>query len=176
MGLSNVADGASAREQTLEDLYDSHAHSLFRYAYAITRSAEDAEDVLQEVFGKIARDRKRLIKTEAVKSYLFTAVRNASYSILRSRHRRDDLAREWIDGREMSCGDAADGIIQSQAIVSAFAEIPTDQREVLVLKVYDQMSFKEIAATLGASINTVASRYRYAIAKLREALEADDNG
>lgn len=44
-----------------------------------------------------------------------------------------------------------------------------------MLRIYDEMSFKEIAEAIGSSINTVASRYRYAIAKLREALEGDEN-
>ncbi len=53
----------------------------------------------------------------------------------------------------------------------AFAELPTEQREVLVLKAFDGMTFKEIAQLVGASINTVASRYRYGIEELRRALE-----
>jgi len=53
--------------------------------------------------------------------------------------------------------------------------LPVDQREVLILKIYDEMTFKEIANTVGASINTVASRYRYGIEKLREALEVSEN-
>lgn len=167
--------GGDANELSLGNLYDAYARSLYRYAYAITRSAEDAEDALQEVFGKIVGDRKPLRSPEAVKSYLYTAVRNASYSILRSRRRRHDLAQAWADDCPGICPDTAEGIIQSQVVRQAFSALPTDQREVLVLKIYDQMSFKEIAEAIGCSINTVASRYRYAIAKLREALEGDDN-
>jgi RNA polymerase sigma-70 factor (ECF subfamily) len=173
--MSLTRNNAEVSEQAIENLYDSYARSLFRYAYAITRSAEDAEDALQEVFSRIARDRKRPINSESIKSYLFTAVRNASYSILRSRHRRDDLAHAWADDAHTVCPDAADCVIRSEVVRTAFAAIPAEQREVLVLKIYEELSFKEIAAAVGVSINTVASRYRYAIEKLREALEADDN-
>lgn len=168
-----VRDDERACEGFLEDLYDTYARSLFRYAYAITRSAEDAEDVLQEVFAKIARERRRLISPEAIKAYLFTAVRNSSYSILRTKHRRDRFTDEWANEAKWIDDDAADAVIQSHVMRSAFAGLPPEQREVLVLKVYEEMSFKEIAEAVGSSINTVASRYRYAIAKLREILQGD---
>lgn len=108
--------GEETRELCIERLYDTYARSLYRYAYAITRSAEDAEDALQDVFGRLAQDRKRLVCTEAVKSYLYTAVRNASYSILRSRRRRGDLAQAWTDDSSLTCPDSAAGIIQSQVV------------------------------------------------------------
>ncbi|MCA1596341.1 MAG: hypothetical protein LC772_07955, partial [Chloroflexi bacterium] len=53
-----------------------------------------------------------------------------------------------------------------------FARLPVEQREVLALKVFQGLTFKEIARATGISINTAASRYRYGIEKLREALEA----
>lgn len=173
--LSRVEDIDDTCEMSVEGLYDAYARSLYRHAYAITRSAEDAEDVLQEVFGKIAQNPKRLVCPEAMKTYLFTAVRNASYSILRSRRRRGDLAQAWADDYSLACPDAAAGIIEYQVIRYAFAALPTEQREALVLKIYDEMSFREIAEAVGTSINTVASRYRYAIGKLREALEDDED-
>lgn len=177
MAIQGLAmeESEDTRELCIERLYDIYAHSLYRYACAITRSPEDAEDALQEVFGKLARDRKRLVCTEAIKPYLYTAVRNASYTVLRTRRRRSEVAREWVDECSIVSPDASASIIESQVVRQAFAKLPADQREVLVLKIYDEMSFKEIAEALGSSINTVASRYRYAIAKLREALEADDN-
>lgn len=175
-GIGSTGENEESRARTLEDIYDAYARSLYRYAYAITRSAEDAEDVLQEVFGRIASEKRCPACAEATRSYLFTAVRNASYSVLRSRHRRRELASAWAGDADMTCGDASDSIIQSQLMRHAFGALPTEQREVLVLKVYDQMSFKEIAEAVGASISTVASRYRYAIAKLREALEGDEYG
>jgi RNA polymerase sigma-70 factor (ECF subfamily) len=52
--------------------------------------------------------------------------------------------------------------------------LPVDQREVVVLKVYQNMTFKEIARVTGASQNTAASRYRYALAKLKEILEEEE--
>lgn len=163
-----------AEESFIEGLYDTYAQSLFRYAYAITRSAEDAEDALQEVFGKISADRKRAARIQSVSAYLFRAVRNASYSILRSRNRRGEVSEDWDNLECVACSDSADGVIESQVTREAFAALPVEQREVLTLKVYDQMTFSEIAQATGASINTITSRYRYGIEKLRQALEVDD--
>ena len=71
---------------------------------------------------------------------------------------------------------ASSDSVTEPALCAAMLGLPLQQREVLVLKVFDEMTFKEIADVLGVSINTAASRYRYAIAKLREALEAQDDG
>ncbi len=170
-----VGKDLDLQELCIEELYDTYGHSLYRFAYAITRSAEDAEDVLQEVFGKIARDRKRLVCSAAAKSYLYAAVRNSSYSNLRSRRRRGELVKAWADHFDPTCPDSAISVIRSQVVRDAFCLLPTEQREVIVLRVYDEMSFKEIADAIGCRLNTVASRYRYAIARLRKALEADDD-
>jgi RNA polymerase sigma-70 factor (ECF subfamily) len=57
------------------------------------------------------------------------------------------------------------------ALQSALAELPVEQREIMVLRVWGQMTFEEAAATLDISPNTAASRYRYALAKLKERLQ-----
>lgn len=175
-GAAIVRESEKADELKLEEIYDSYAHSLLRYALALTRCSEDAEDVVQEVFVKIARDKKRLADVEGIKPYLYTSVRNAAYSLLRSRRRRDQLHDEiCAEFRVEIAAEAGGGEIDPRVVCEAFAELPVEQREVLVLKVYDQMTFKEIAEATRSSINTVASRYRYAIARLRQALGVDDN-
>jgi len=156
----------------LERIYDAHARQLYRYALAITSFSEDAEDAVQEVFVRLSRERGRMARTDNPQGYLFSAVRNAAYSILRSRRRREVLTEAFC--AEFPAEDLSD-VPQSRAVCEALAGLPVEQREVLVLKVYDQMSFKEIAGTVGASLGTVTSRYRYGIDKLRKALEVTDD-
>ena len=166
------ARGKTQSEQaTVEELYDQFGPSLFRYAFALLSSAEDAEDAVQEVFVRVARESKRLAKVRNPKTYLFAATRNAAYSVLRSRQRKQEL-QDAIQGDVQSRSESGgpDGVAECAALGEAFEKLPTEQREVLVLKVFEQMTFREIAGAVGASINTVASRYRYGIARLRDAL------
>ena len=176
-GAGILRERADAADRDLEELYDSYAASLFRYALALTGSSDDAEDAVQEIFARLARGRRRLAKIDNVRAYLFSATRNAANGILRSKRRRSILQDEvCADFRTHSAHRNGDSVTESLVLCQALAELPVEQREVLVLKVFDGMTFKEIASTTGASINTVASRYRYGIDKLREAIEAKDDG
>jgi RNA polymerase sigma-70 factor, ECF subfamily len=170
LAVGSTMDSAETPEAVLEQAYDDYARPLYRYALAVTGSSEDAEDAVQEVFVRLARATRGLSKVGDLKSYLFSAARNSAYSILRSRQRSGRL-NDALESQVLveSQYDAA-GSCDQPALREAMAALPLDQREVLVLKVFDEMTFQEIADTIGASINTVASRYRYAVAKLREAL------
>ena len=166
-----------AIEIWLRSLHDQYGASLYRYALALTCSVEDAQDAVQEVFARISRQPKRFAEVRNIRAYLFAATRNAAYSVLRGRKRGEVL-------HEAICSDIAavcapDTRQMSATIIvirEAIAGLSIEQREVLVLKILDQMTFKEIAQTVKASMNTVAGRYRYGIEKLRKALQTVDNG
>ena len=164
-----MRDRTDAGELILEQLYDQYAHALFRYAVSLLNSAEDAEDAVQEVFVRIARECRRLGRIRNIKAYLFAATRNASYTILRNRKRGENLHEELCS--DYLSRPAAEDELQSDVISKGFAALPIEQREVLVLHVYDGLTFKEIAKTIGSSTSTVTSRYRYGIEKLRKTLD-----
>ena len=162
-GVTTLRDRAETGEAALEQLYDEYAHALFRYALSLLGSAEDAEDAVQDVFIRIARERRRLDGVRNPKAYLFAAARNAAYSILRSKRRRNEIADETHSS--FHAQPAAEGpSAKALALRERFALLPVEQREVLALKIFEQMTFREIAKAVGASISTVASRYRAGIA------------
>ena len=163
-----MRDRTNAGELILEQLYDQYAHALFRYAVSLLNSAEDAEDAVQEVFVKIAREHRRLSRIRNMKAYLFIATRNSAYTLLRSRKRGENLHEELCS--DLLTRPASQDDLQSDAICKGFATLPIEQREVLVLHIYDGLTFKEIAKTIGSSISTVTSRYRYGIEKMRKVL------
>jgi RNA polymerase sigma-70 factor, ECF subfamily len=170
-----MESGADECATSLEGVYDQYARSLYRYALALTGSSDDAEDAVQEVFVRLAREAKTLRKMKNVKAYLFTATRNSAYSVLRSRRRRAELSESMLWNASVdTAAQSTDLSAESAELRKAFAELPLEQRETLVLKVYDGMTFREIAAVVGASLGTVASRYRYGLARLRQALEDND--
>ena len=166
---------ADSRVTDLEAIYDQYGRSLYRYAFALTGSSDDAEDAVQEVFLRLARERKTLRKVKNIRAYLFASARNAAYSALRSRRRRAELHESVLSSAAAGLSARTnDFSTESAELRNAFAQLPPEQRETLVLKIYDGMTLKEIARIIGASAGTVASRYRYGIARLRQALE-DDN-
>jgi RNA polymerase sigma-70 factor, ECF subfamily len=166
---ARINDGDPA---ALEALYDAYAGAVYRQALAIVGCAADAEDVLQDVFLKLVRRRGGPIQD--VKAYLLTSARHQAYSILRQRRRepRDsdlDLdAFPSLIGREERA--------ETTAVQNALQTLPSEQRQVILLKVYDQLTFEEIGRAVRASVNTVASRYRYAVKKLRQALGDSPHG
>lgn len=156
-------------ETRLEGLYDSYGAALYRYAFSILGSADDAEDAVSEVFIRLARGNTRLKNPAA---YLFRAARNASYDILRSRKRRDALNESLA----FEIRPADENSVEMTAIIRSFSSLPSDQREILTLKVFEEMSFREISSVMKIPANTAASRYRYAVGKLKAALGDDENG
>lgn len=157
---------AGGDAHALEQAYDAYSAAVFRHALAILGCAADAEDVLQEVFLKLAKRRGGTIAN--LRAYLFAAARNEAYSLLR-RCRRERVGLEpdavWSPERAEQMDPA-----EACALSRALNGLPPEQREVVVLKVYEQLTFEEIGELLHAPMNTVASRYRYALQKMRCAL------
>jgi RNA polymerase sigma-70 factor, ECF subfamily len=143
--------------------YAESGARLYRYAVMLLADRTDAEDVVQQVFATVmAGPRVTPAQPEA---YLRTAVRNAAYSLLRQRRTARAAAEQILDPVAPACSPA-----EQAALEDALRRLPPEQREVVHLHVYEGMTFQEVARATGESINTVAGRYRYALARLRRTL------
>jgi RNA polymerase sigma-70 factor, ECF subfamily len=143
-------------------LYDRYGDALYRYAVMILTDSAAASDAVQQVFLQIAG--RPALHIRSATPYLRRAVRNECYSTLRRRRR--EIAAD--DQPLLETVAAAEERPEERlAIEAALRTLPVEQREVVHLRVFEGMTFQEIADQLGESINTVASRYRYAIEKLR---------
>jgi RNA polymerase sigma-70 factor (ECF subfamily) len=141
-------------------LYEIHGRALFAYACAFVRDPSDAEDVVQEVFLRLLRG----VATGSLSpGYLFRAVRNGALNDIRRRSREVDL-----DGGVQWLESSSDSSETALALQSALRVLPEEQREVVVLRVWGQLTFDEIAGVMDISPNTAASRYRYGLMKLKE--------
>ena len=153
------------RPEDLAALYDRLAPSLFRYALMILADRSAAEDAVHEVFTTIAR--RGLADIRFADGYLRRAVRNACYRALRQRPAGSgdgtDVDLDVID-------EAQSQPEERLAVAQALGRLPSDQREVVHLKVFEGLTLQAIADLTGESINTIASRYRYAMTKLRVSL------
>ena len=155
----------------LEAAYDRHGQGLCRYALMILADHEAAQDAVQQAFMKVMRRRDGVLAINSPGDYLRTAVRNECYKIIRKRKRWSREAR--LLDCEALLEIADENIVNAderEMIETAIRELPARQREVLYMKIYEDKTFRQIAEITGDSINTVASRYRYAIDKLKREL------
>jgi RNA polymerase sigma-70 factor (ECF subfamily) len=142
-------------------LYEEHGPALLAYASALLRDPSAAEDVLHQVFVKLLGGRVSIDGSPA--PYLFRAVRNGALNHIRGQSREVELddAVLWLE----SPGTSRDTVL---ALQSALRMLPQEQREIVVLHIWGELTFEDAAAIVGISPNTAASRYRYGLGKLRE--------
>jgi RNA polymerase sigma-70 factor (ECF subfamily) len=162
-----VMDNVASHEDW-RNCFSEIGPGLLLFARQWTRSAADAEDIVQEAFVKFWR-RNHEINNRAL---LYATVRSIALDFIRRDKRR---AR-----REATVFADADPAVEPQfqwedeaqsALAVAVTCLPQEQREVLVLKIWNELTFSEIAGALGISQNTAASRYRYALANLKKSLQ-----
>jgi RNA polymerase sigma-70 factor (ECF subfamily) len=168
MHKSEVGNNAFAR-----NLYNEFSAELFEYALMMTANHSDAEDAIQNVFMRILRKTSDL-EPKSWLAYLKTAVRNECYDLVKTKRKRLTKFRELSEKSVLVPVDSSNkNIGENTQLEVAIKKLPIEQREVLYLKLFKQMSFREIGYFLDQPNNTVASRYRYGIAKLRLLLESN---
>jgi RNA polymerase sigma-70 factor (ECF subfamily) len=161
---------SEGREEAFAALYDRVGPALFRVAYVRLGSRADAEDAVQDVFVGLVRARRKLGEVENLRAYLFAALRRAAAKVAGGRPRARPLSPldlAAVAGQQPRAPD----LERSVRLERALESLPPEQRELVAFKVDGGLTFAEIATLLGISANTAASRYRYALEKLRAALE-----
>jgi RNA polymerase sigma-70 factor (ECF subfamily) len=156
-------------ERAFAALYDQYGTRLYRTALGILGRREDAEDAVQEVLISLVRSRKALAGVNDLTAYLFSALRRAAVRCAQ-RQKREPAATQDVENVEARTDPAETNHPCAERLEQALGELPEEQREVISLKIDGQLTFAQIAEVLGISINTAASRYRYALEKLREIL------
>lgn len=147
-------------QDSLDKLFLRMADSLYRYALHLLRHPQDAEEAIQNVFLKLVRRNDRSIPKEA---YVFASVRNQCIDMQRTAKRKGEgeALVELIDSRNV------DPLIRKM-VQDSLLELSEEQREVIILKFFCQLTLSEIAIVLGVNQNTVAGRYRYGLDRLQE--------
>lgn len=169
--------GYKDREKVMDNLashedwkscFSEVAPGLLLFARQWVQSAADAEDVVQEAFVKFWRRNHNI----ANRGLLYAAVRSIALDFIRRDKRRARREAIVLADAEPAIEPQFEWEDETQsALAAAVGSLPHDQREVLVLKIWNELTFIEIASALGISQNTAASRYRYALANLKKSLQ-----
>ena len=163
-----IAESGAA---ALSGLYDLTSMRLVRFAVTITRNQHDAEDAVQAALVRVVGNAKLLIRADSPWPYLLQMVRNESLVILR-RKRRRAIVSNLTDLLTHRSVDEVEQEESYRTVWLAIRSLPAEQSEVVVLKIWEELTFSQIAVVLGVPAETAASRYRYAMQKLSSELRS----
>jgi len=152
----------------LHRIYEKYKHDLVTLAGALLADTSAADDVVHDVFVSFIERARQFRLTGSLKGFLCTCVAN------RARNRNASESRS-LRSNGLQAAESPEVRVQVDEQVAtverALVGLPYEQREVLALRIYGDMRFREIARELRVSINTVQGRYRYAMQKLRNLLD-----
>ena len=156
-----------------ETLYRRHNDALYRYLLRLCRHRESAEDIFQEVWGKIIKSRDNYRVTAKFTTFLYRVAHNCFIDHLR-RNKRHANALEFDVDQHAGSADQPDmdteRLLAKERLARALLDLPDEQRDVFLLHEEAGLSIDEIAAVTGAKRETAKSRFRYAVSKLRDAI------
>ncbi len=167
MELALIAAGDA---QALEQLFKAHYRPLCGFALSYLKDADQAEDIVQELFVRLWQDREVLSIKTSVKSYLFTAVRNRCLNALAVKKRMRPLDEETDDmvmGEERGEEELTERAARVQAVIEG---LPAERRKIFRLSRNEGLKYHEIAERLGLSVKTVENQMGKALKTLREEL------
>ena len=160
-------NGQSERLAHLGAVVEEHQDQLFRYAFFRTGSMAEAQDVVQDVLLKLFADGMEAVGPGKIRAYLFRSIHNACID----HHRRIGRTRTTpLDhvAHQRSADSEDTALYEEYRRVSRLMEgLPREQSEIIRMKTVNDMSFHEIAESLGLPLATVKSRFRYGVQKLR---------
>ncbi len=198
--MQDESDGALLRKfsagqtDAMERLVHKHGSSVYAFVRRFLGNEPVADDVYQEVWLKVIRYADRFEGRSRFTTWLFQITRNVCMDHRRSTHRRKQGVsldrdggqspdgaegvplRDQVADRGPSTDERVAGDEERSAIESAIAQLPEEQREVLLLREKTELTFEEIAEMSGLSPNTVKSRMRYALLNLRKTLKGVVHG
>ena len=175
-----VSNYIKGEEQALSELISRHQQRIYSFIYSKVYDKDITEDIFQDTFIKVIRTLKRGGYNEEGK--FLPWVMRIAHNLVIDHFRRNNRMPKFDNSGEFSIFsvlsdsglNAEKQIIRDQVecdVRRLIEELPDDQREVLVMRIYKEMSFKEIADNTGVSINTALGRMRYALINLRKVID-----
>jgi RNA polymerase sigma-70 factor, ECF subfamily len=170
---------AAGHQEDFEELLRRYRDRVYRICYRMAGNAEDAEDWAQESLVRVYRQLGRYDPAQAFAPWLMRVVANTSINLAKTRSRRQIRIQLGLDeASEMIApgGDPAQTVLtgeEGRRVQAAVAVLPPPLRQAVVLRVLEELSFRELAEALGVPLQTAASRVRRALLKVRQQLEQE---
>ncbi|WP_445733508.1 RNA polymerase sigma factor [Mariniflexile sp.] len=175
-----VSNYIKGDESALETLIYRHKHKIYSFIYSKVYDRDVAEDIFQDTFIKVIRTLKRGAYNEEGK--FLPWVMRISHNLVIDFFRKNSRMPKFSNTDEFNIFsvlsdtslNAENSIIKEQVetdVRRLVDELPADQREVLLMRIYEDLSFKEISDKTGVSINTALGRMRYALINLRKIID-----
>lgn len=155
----------------LGSIYSGHRQGLFTLALTITRNRHQAEDAVHEAFVRLC---KREHTADEPTAYVYRAVRNAAIDQTRKRARIETPEPIFTENAAGRTPDAEGEYLAAErnlVVQEALSDLGEPQKQVVVMKIYGELTFDQIARVLDEPLSTVSSRYRRALEKLKEAVQ-----
>jgi len=157
-----------------EALYRRHNDALYRYLLRLSHNRDTAEDVFQEVWGKIIKARDNYRPTAKFTTFLYRVAHNCFIDHIR-RNKRHTLTVDIEPDHQPDTGDCTEMQVERslarRRLLAALQEIPEEQRDVFLLREEAGLGLDDIASITGTNRETAKSRLRYAVNKLRAAID-----
>lgn len=157
-------------EEAFRRLYFQYAEPLFGFLWRRLNQREPAEDLVQELFVKVWRNRENLDPNQSIKAYLYQAANHLMIDYFRKKNPVQGAQELLPEHRTVSVEE--DNFEKRAHIEKALADLPEAQRHVFVLSRFEGLRYTEIASVLNISVKTVETHMNRALKKLRHQLRA----
>lgn len=173
--LELIKNYLQGEEESFEVLLKRHLNGVYSFIYKFVNNSSEAEDLTQEVFLKAWKNLSNFdVQKASFKTWLYAIAKNSAFDWLRKK--RDisfsDFLREDEDGQsffEINLNDRTPIEIEKRIFIGELlAKLDDDEKQILLMKHQENLSFSEIALFFKKSVNTIKSRYQRALAKLRK--------
>ena len=186
-----IAEYVRGDFEALTALFERYLKPIYQFVYRYVHNVPDAEDITQEVFIKVWKHSRKFDQKKRFKTWIFAIAKNTALDFLKKSRSASGGKKivpfselEHAEGEGIGEGSMLDTLADpaplppevlaradiTQVLKEAVDQLPFDARTVLFLYYYDHFNFREIAETLGQSIDTVKSRHRRALFRLKELL------
>lgn len=164
-----------ALSQKWKDWFKEHSSRFLLYARQQAANSFDAEDILQDAIFQLIKSAK--FNEIPEEPYIYKSIKNKAVDYARSnvrRLRREELVHQDSEPKSYWFSHDLENKERHELIETKLKNLPKEQQEILVLKIWGEQTFQQIATTLNISQNTAASRYRYALKSLQKSLRGEN--
>jgi RNA polymerase sigma-70 factor (ECF subfamily) len=169
-----VEKARSGDLQAMDALVTMHHGSVYRAAFSILRDQDKASDATQDTFLKAFRGLQKFRGEASFKTWILAIAANEARGMLRKEGRRKEMALDAV-GPVQSNEAGVDEVVErdedSQRVKRLLTHLPEKQREAVTLRIFGELSFREIGAMIGSSEGAARVNYHHGIRRLREMME-----